>query len=335
MKAIALALFVTWALGCGGSSGPAAADKDAGGGGGDSGGGGSGGGSGGGGSGGSGNSDAVLGSFLLNLETKDPAHTTFLGVVKDGPQPELIIWDDVASGGGCTLQAPRVPFCTPSCTNGLACVAGGQCVGYPAAQDVGTVTVKGIGSADLVINPQSSPATRSVNYQPTGDLPYPPADEGASIEVDATGGKLGPFTIKSTGIAPLAFAGPIPLESGKSLSLTWTAPGMPALTHMQIKVDISHHGGTRGQILCDVPDDGALEIPEPLITKLISFGVAGFPSVTLSRVAIGWASVPGGRISLEVSSTTQVNVTIPGLISCTDTSDCPMGKTCQPDQSCR
>jgi hypothetical protein len=329
MKAVALALFVTLAVGCGGSpAGPAVSNKDAGGSGGAGGGsGGSGGDSQDVGADGMGDSDAVLGSFLIDLVTKAPAHAALLGIVKDGTQPQLIIWDDVATGGGCTLQAPRVPFCNPSCTNGLACIAGGQCVGYPTLQDVGTVTIKGIGSADLVINPVSLMYSR--------DLPYPPTDEGAPIEVDATGGKLGPFTIKSTGIAPLAFAGPIPLESGKALSLTWTAPGMPELTRMQIKVDISHHGGTRGQILCDVPDDGALEIPEPLITKLISFGVAGFPSVTLSRVAIGWASVPGGRISLEVSSTAQVDVTIPGLISCTDTTSCPTGKTCQPDQSCK
>jgi hypothetical protein len=321
MKAASLVLLlVALAVGCGGThAGSSPPD-------GGSGGNGTGGASTDSGSGGGGDADTVLGSFLVDLVTKDPAHAVFQGLVKDGAQPQLIIWDDVTSGSGCTLQSPRVPFCNPSCGS-LACVADGQCVGYPTAQDVGTVTVKGIGSTDMVINPISSMYSR--------DLPYPPTAEGAPIEVDATGGKLGPFTIKSTGIAPLAVAGPIPLESGKALSLTWTAPGMPELTRMDIKVDISHHGGTRGQILCDVPDNGALEIPEPVITKLIAFGVAGFPSVTLSRAAIGWASVPGGRISLEVSSTAQVDATVPGLISCTDTTDCPTGKTCQPDQSCK
>jgi len=54
-----------------------------------------------------------------------------------------------------------------------------------------------------------------------------------------------------------------------------------------------------------------LTIPASLITKLWRWR-GGFPGITLSRVATGWASLPTGRIGLEVNASVQQHVQIPG-----------------------
>ena len=45
--------------------------------------------------------------------------------------------------------------------------------------------------------------------------------------------------------------------------------------------------------------------------------------------------VSAGRIDFKAQSQTEVKLEIPGLVSCTDTTDCPMGQTCQPDLRCQ
>ena len=78
---------------------------------------------------------------------------------------------------------------------------------------------------------------------------------------------------------PVVATAVAPLERGKPIALAWTAPTMPGVARMEIKVDISHHGGAKGKIECDVADTGAVMIPSDLATKLIDLGVAGFPNL--------------------------------------------------------
>ena len=79
----------------------------------------------------------------------------------------------------------------------------------------------------------------------------------------------------------------ITLEKDKPLTLTWTAKGASADSTIHVHLDISHHGGTKGQIECDTADSGSLTIGASLVTQLVNLGVAGFPTVRLTRSSVG------------------------------------------------
>jgi hypothetical protein len=91
-------------------------------------------------------------------------------------------------------------------------------------------------------------------------------------------------------------------------------------------LDISHHGGRKGQIECEVADTGAFQIPESLATRLVNLGVAGYPTVTLSRVATASAEAQP-QVTLTLSSSVERAVDT-GLTSCMMNGDCSDGMTC-------
>jgi len=177
----------------------------------------------------------------------------------------------------------------------------------------------------------------SNTYQapPSVPLAYPPFAEGDAVTVTAAGEYLPAFTLSSKGIAPLALGpGELALKSGQALALTWTKGAVSAAS-IHVKLDISHHGGSKGQIECDTSDSGTLTVSSALVSKLLSLGVAGFPTVIVTRRAVGSTVIPAGRVELEISSSVEQAVTIDGLASCTDTADCPNGQTCQSDLTCK
>jgi hypothetical protein len=210
------------------------------------------------------------------------------------------------------------------------CVEDDQCASYPSAQNLGPVTISGLGSADVVMQPIAN------SYQLPGDvsLAYPPAAEGAPVGLQVNGGPFGAFSAQTKMVAPLIASGALTLDPSQPLSLTWTAPSDPSLARIQVKVDISHHGGSKGKIECDVADTGSLTIPASLVSSLIQLGVAGFPTVTLSRVASGSAAIAPGKVSLQVLSSVALALVVPGVQSCHEDTDCPQGKTCQQDLTC-
>lgn len=278
------------------------------------------------------NSDAVVGSFIVALVPKtstDPGYTSLTGKVYDGVTPATVVWDLVTSAAGCDLMKPRAPFCSTPCASGGVCVEDEQCAAYPTAQDLGAVTVKGLG-ADFSVKAIANA------YQLPGDLtlPFPPADEGADVSVNVTAGAFGPFAIRSSMVAPLAASGALSLESGKALKLGWASPGNASAARMHIKVDISHHGGSKGKIECDVADSGSFEVPAALVGSLVSLGVAGFPSVELSRVATGSAAIAPGKVTFQVLSTVSLDLAVPGVQSCHEDTECPTGKPCKQDLTC-
>lgn len=87
-------------------------------------------------------------------------------------------------------------------------------------------------------------------------------------------------------------------------------------------------------VTCQVPDTGSTEIPEPLVTELIALGVAGYPTVSLTRVTSDSASISAGRVDLLVMSQMSLQVQIPGLISCSEQEPCPDGQECTPARKC-
>jgi hypothetical protein len=284
-------------------------------------------------------SDAALGGFVISLvpamaaagtAPATPAYTSVLGKVHDGATPSAVVWTVVEEDGGCQLLTPSVPFCSASCGGAAACVEGGQCVPYPKSLDLGRVRVAGLGTAAFEMEAIAG------NYQPAAGvrLPYPPFAEGAVVQVAAPGGALGVLSIESRGIAPLVFDQTPALTAGQPLALAWTPPGQPELSWIEVKLDISHHGGARGMIACDVPDSGHVELPAAQITRLLGLGTAGYPTILLTRVAAGSTKLRAGVVSLRILSAVERPVTIEGLRSCTADDQCPAGKGCRSDLTC-
>ncbi|HVW27829.1 MAG TPA: hypothetical protein VHC69_20830 [Polyangiaceae bacterium] len=281
--------------------------------------------------------NTLVGTFQVKLTGAvdgSPATTAVIGKVYDGPTPGTIIWENPQTDGDCTLTTPRVPFCNTPCGGSAACVADDTCEAYPTAHDVGAVMVSGLrttgGASSFTMTAISNA------YQPPAGttLAYPPFSEGDAVSFVASGGALPGFTLNATGIAPLVLTSTsIELKSGDPVNLTWT-PGASANGSINVKLDISHHGGTKGQILCDTKDTGSLTISAALVKKLIGLGVAGYPSVIVTRHSDGSAVISAGRVDLIVSSVVEQAITVEGLTSCTADSDCPSGKTCQTDLSC-
>ncbi len=293
---------------------------------------------------GTGDPDTLIGGYQVRLVAPAPAsgdtaakagYTTVLGTFFDGVQPAAVVWEVADAEGDCTLSKPRVPFCADGC-GGDVCVEDDVCAQYPAAQTVGTVTVTGLltdtEANTFTIDPVAN------NYQPSASLKlaYPPFAEGDDVEFAAAGSDFnGPFSVASRGIAELVLTSDdLTLNEGSPLALTWTPGADATAATIHVALDISHHGGSKGQIECDTTDSGSLTIPATLVTALLDLGVAGYPTVKVSRRATGSTTISAGRVDLVIYSQVEAAITIPGLVSCTDTEECPGEQTCQSDLTC-
>lgn len=270
------------------------------------------------------------GNFTAELiaavpELGTPAFTKFLGVVYDGHYPDIIQLAVDSQQNGCELLVPKTPFCSPSCGATGVCTAENTCTLYPKAQDLGDVHLTGLGTTEVVM-PSMGPG---FNYQPDVTLPNPSCSEGAPVVVTTKD-----FTIEGKCIAPFNLTtNPVPVRSGQGIPLAWTAPGVSGISKVFIHLDIAHHGGKKGEINCEVPDTGSFEVPEPLVTKLVSLGLAGFPTIVVGRKSTA-AAATQSEVKLSVSSSVEKSVDT-GVKSCSDTSECPTGQTCQPDLTCK
>jgi hypothetical protein len=286
--------------------------------------------------------DVAVGGFTVqlvapNAETETPGFTSFAGKVYDGPEVEAIVWEPKREHDGCTLLTPRVPFCETPCGSAV-CVEDDTCQPYPSVVRVGTVTVRGLRDAAGAAEPITANEINGSYQLPGGlNLRYPAFDEGDTIRLEASGADVGAFTLEAKAIAPLelASAGALPLEPGKPFEVRWTPKGPLANSRIYLHLDISHHGGTKGKIECEVDDAGELIIPAELVDELLQLGVAGFPSVLVTRKSAVSTRTSVGNIELAVTSSVERPVQIPGLISCSDGGDCPKGTTCQPDLTCK
>jgi hypothetical protein len=286
---------------------------------------------------GQGDRSQLVGAFQVKVTPASgdiAASTQVVGKVYDGPTPVTVVWENPQIDGPCTLTTPRVPFCSTPCGGSSACVEDDTCQAYASARSVGAVTVTGVKTTDgdssfvmtAVANTYQAPSSVS--------LAYPPFAAGDAVRVSAAGDYFPAFTLTSTGVAPLALtSGALALRTGQPLALTWTKSATGNAT-VHVKLDISHHGGTKGQIECDADDSGSLTIKAPLITTLLGLGAAGYPTIIVSRHAIGSALISAGRVDLDVSSVAEQGVSVEGLTSCTEDSDCASGETCQSDLSC-
>jgi hypothetical protein len=293
--------------------------------------------------GGVGNSDMLVGELDVTMvapvaaTASDPAvagYTSVLGSVSDGVTPATSSWTVSATDGDCTLRVPLVPFCSTPCGSSAACVAADTCVNYPTVKSVGSIDVKGItlaaGGSEFTMTAVNG------TYQSVASLAYPGFSEGGAVTMTTGGGDYDKFTLSGKGIAPLVVTSSGPdVKKDTAQTITWTPPTTSGISTIEIKLDIGHHGGEKGQILCDTSDSGSLTISASLMNQLIALGVAGFPSITVTRQSIGSTTIAPGRVDLKISQSITQDVTVDGVTSCNTDSDCPTGETCQSDLTCQ
>lgn len=296
------------------------------------------------GTGGAGDPTILVGSFVVRAKPPipgmggpdTPGSTAVLGKIYDGPSPAAIVWQKGTKEGDCQLLTPKVPFCNTPCGGSAVCVADDTCEPYPLAHSAGEVTVSGLiseaGAVDIVMIPVAN------TYQPpvSAKLVYPAFAEGDTIKFAASGDYFAPFSVEAKGVAPLAIqSAAIKLDGAQPLALTWTAPAKPEISSIHIKLDISHHGGTKGMIECDTADTGSIQLSASLVKELLDLGVAGYPSIIVTRKSIGSATIKEGRVDAVVSSEVERAIEVAGLTSCTTDADCQSPQTCQSDLTCK
>lgn len=284
-------------------------------------------------------SSGLLGTFKIEVTADESGPssgtTSVLGKVSSGETPLIVAWKQSASEGACRLSKPRVPFCSPGCGADV-CVEDNVCKPYPTALSVGEVTLSGValsgGETSLTLKEVAKA------YQPPAgtSFAYPPFAEGDTVRVGAAGGELRAFELQAPGVAPLWLSDEtITLESDEPLELHWNEAADPKASSVHVKLDISHHGGSKGMIECDLDDTGSLSIPASLVSELLGLGVAGFPTVIVTRSSSSRTRTGAGEVALVVTSFTERAVVVPGVESCTENDECPSGELCQPDLQCQ
>jgi hypothetical protein len=259
---------------------------------------------------------SLAGEFVLKLDGEAMFTGVDRGEVLDGIDATRTA-REVMKSGACRILQPA---------------AATGAVTSPQPQDLGTVTMAGLKVPLTLLKIDN----RYTN--PPGVLPHPGFDEGASIVLQAMGGAsgYGPFTLTGWGVAPLNTpAQPLVVESGKAATITWTAPALPGPTQVLINLGVNWHGAVDTWMECSAADTGTFTIPAATMTELFKHGVSGFPRVTLTRQSADTTTVKSGCVQFLVLSEVTRDVTVPGVVSCNEDSECSSGKTCQTDLSCK
>ena len=266
---------------------------------------------------------ALFGTITVHLrEARAGAEASSVvsGTVYDGPSPLDFGLAAVLEEGECQLREVTHPFCDPSCESGTTCVRDGECMPYPRAQNVGVLSVSGL------LRPVTlEPFPPSFFYQ-SEELPFPPCAEGDTVHLRSEA-----FEADARCVAPLVVDAEteILVREDEPVTLDWQPAGDPELAEVHVLLDVSHHGGKRGDIVCTVPDTGHYDIPASLVTPLLELGLAGYPSVILTRFTKGTSSPADVQFRVAASVERAVDT---GVRSCVPNSedDCPSGQTCDP-----
>jgi hypothetical protein len=260
----------------------------------------------------------AFGSFKIVLHeelAEAAAHASATGQLFDAATTAMTSKVDSESGD-CTLLVPDVPACR-ACDG--VCVTDGDCQPAPRPIDAGEVAIEGLAGGGVKLTRDR----RMFFYQAAAALPFPPCQEGADVTL------AGPdFDATVQCVAPLVLITqePVVVKTGSAVQLEWAPPEDSASSRIAIKLDISHHGGKKGEIACDVPDTGSFALPEALVSKLISLGVAAQPTIGLKREATAAAR---GRTSVRFTIVSPVERAVDtGFRSCVGGEACPEGTTC-------
>lgn len=245
------------------------------------------------------------------------------GDVSDGVVPQSVL-EEVQRVDDCFVLRRNNPHCEPACAAGETCDFEGECLPYPAKQDLGTVTVAG-----LVIDVVMEPVFPGNTYYDT-TVPTPPFDPGQLIALDMPGGVYGPLTLYGVGVEPLVSGDSLwTIETGNDMTVHWDAPtGDTVRSEIGLSVNVDQHGTSPGAVYCTFEDDGEGTVPAVMIDFLVEAGVTGFPSGALERRTQDHGDAGSGCMDFTVVAPVTVDVDVVGFTPCIDTTDCPDGEEC-------
>ncbi len=249
------------------------------------------------------------------------------GTVTNGVVPVTVL-ENVATEGDCTLLKRNNPYCEPTCESSEACDFDGNCIEYPVAQDLGTVTIAGTKPAAVMT--ATSPGYR---YFKT-EMRLPPWAPGKLIELTTTGATVEPFTLHGVGpdlLEPTSTTWTV--VSGTDLLVSWDAPTTEVRTEVRLSLNIDQHGQTPITLVCHFDDDGEATVPASVIDAVMGAGVTGFPNASLRRqtadsTTLSGGSTTGGCVDLLVAHELAMDVEVEGHTPCTSNADCPPGHPC-------
>lgn len=264
-------------------------------------------------------SEQRFGGFLV--ESYD-TYAQVYGTVADGVVPSAIL-TEVGREGDCVLYQRQNPFCDPTCAVDEACSLASECVPYPVAQSLGTVTVAG-----LVSYVEIEPVEPGFIYFDIS-LPNPPFEAGANVGLSTGGGSFAAVALTGQGGEPLVIpAQEWVVSAGADLSLSWTPPTIETLATIFVELNVDQHGVSPYLLQCSFADTGAGVVPASLTATLVSAGVSGFPNGRIGRQTADSASVGDGCMDLIVGSLLNPDVRVEGHTPCYSDLECPEGQTC-------
>jgi len=244
------------------------------------------------------------------------------GKVADGVVPQLVL-EEIGNEGDCRLLRRNNPFCDPTCDRGQVCDFDGTCLPYPSNQDMGIVTIAGLSTAV-----EMEPVFPGNTYFDTA-LSDPPFEPGALVTLTVPGPGSEPIVLHGVGVEILSGLDPEwKINEGQDLVVNWAAPAEGSRAHVDLTVSIDQHGATPGLLTCSFEDDGEGTVPAAIIDQLISSGVTGFPTGTITRQTVDKADVLDGCMDFAVSNPVQMEVDVVGFTPCVNQNDCPDGLTC-------
>ena len=245
------------------------------------------------------------------------------GKVADGVVP-ISVLEETVTDGDCRLLRRNNPYCDPGCDAGETCDFDGECLPYPASQDLGTVTIKGMST-----NIEMEPVYPGNTYFNT-ELPHPAWEPGDILELEMESGEYGPAVLHGVGVDPLTGVnGPWEVEGSVDLEVTWDAPTTDEVySEVEFFLNIDLHGLSPSVMTCTFEDDGSATVSGAVIQAHIDTGVTGFPSATLARRTVDKADAGEGCMDFRVTSKTSVDVDIVGFTPCVSDAECPDGQEC-------
>ena len=257
-------------------------------------------------------------------------YTKLYGQISDGVNPTAVP-EVLNEDGRCILYGPRNPFCDPGCAGGEVCSLDGVCKAAPQKQSAGTITVTGM-AVDI-----SLAAKAIINeYSTQFEDPFPGFSEDAALTLSAEGDVIEGFALTAGGVGLLTSdMASLHVESGSPAAVTWNAPDtLEEGDHVHIKLNVNTHGALAGWIECAVSDTGSFDIPDSLITEMMTLGLSGFPELVVSRRNADHTTIAEGCVEFIVKAQIKVPVDIPGLKSCSSSDDCDAGETCSTELVC-
>ena len=246
-----------------------------------------------------------LGAIKIFESTYD-LNTTY-GDLSAAIGPEVRWQEQTQASGACTLYEFPGSQCPTPCDG--VCV-GTTCHPWPTYSAVGPITLTGL--------------TRPVTLEPSSNGVYYYQDAalvdvfspGASVTASAAGaGAIPAFSTSARGVdaidLPLNAEGQIVLVDGEDEVLRWTPTGDGS--EVRVTINSTTYGG-HGQpleaiIQCQAPDAaGELTIPAAKVAALPELSGAPIcvaidcPPSSIDRLSVGYATIPGGYVRLEVAT---------------------------------